>query len=109
MGVPGLSGDVGGAAVEEVLAIVEVEDGEPTVVFLEVLRGQVNGDGAIVGKDIGVEGVSADLGLVSSGSGVGGWGSLCGEVTGEVVSGGGDSGWSGDGVIGCNAITTAPV
>ena len=45
--------------------------------------------------------------LVSSGSG--GCGALPAGATCSVRSGGGNSGWSEGGVIGCNAITTAPV
>jgi len=52
---PGASWDVGGVRVEEVLAVVEVEDREAAVAIVFVLWREVDADGAVVGQDGGVE------------------------------------------------------
>jgi hypothetical protein len=56
-GAPGVAGDVGGSVVKEILAVVEVEDGEAAVGLGGVLGREVDGDAAEVwmGKDGGVE------------------------------------------------------
>lgn len=55
VGAPGVVGDVGGAAIKEVLAVVEVEDGEAAPGFGRVGFGQVDHDVAVVGKKARVE------------------------------------------------------
>ncbi len=94
LGAPGAAGDVGGVAVEEVLAVVKVEDGEAKVGFGEVLGGEIDGDGAVVGKDGGVEVVDVVAGVVEElAGGLGMVLALDVEGAGGVLSGGA---WSGE-------------
>lgn len=57
VGAPGVAGNVGGEVVEEVLTVVEIEDGEAAVGIGEVGFWQINGDAAFegIGEDGGVE------------------------------------------------------
>ena len=68
MGPPGASGDVGEAAVEEVLAVVEVEDGEAAGGVFVVGGGKVDGDVRVFGdgEDGGVEapGLEGGFGVI---------------------------------------------
>jgi len=69
VGEPGMAGDVGGLLVEEVLAVVEVEDREAAVGVVVILAREVDEDGAVVGfgQDRGVEAEAfeaRDIGVV---------------------------------------------
>jgi hypothetical protein len=70
VGPPLPPGEKGGGAVEDVLAVLHVEDGEPPPggVFLLVLRGEVDPHAPLGGEDVGVEASRADV----PGEGVGG-------------------------------------
>lgn len=76
MGLPGVSGDVSGEVVEEILTVVEIEDGEAAVGIAEVGFGQVDGDGALgwFGKDGGVEAMPLEAGDVGEARALGGIG-----------------------------------
>lgn len=50
VGAPGAAGDVGGAGIDEVLAVVEVEDGEAAVGLGAVGGGEPDGDVTVVGE-----------------------------------------------------------
>ena len=67
VGLPGAGGDVGETWVEEVLAVVEIEDGEAAGGLGVVLRGQVDGDIALLGEgeELGMEvpGLESGFGL----------------------------------------------
>lgn len=54
-GAPGVARYIGGAGIEEVLTVVEIEDGEAAGGVCRVLRRQIDGDAAVVGEDGGVE------------------------------------------------------
>ena len=54
-GSPGVAGYIGGGGVEEVLAVVEIEDGKTAGGFGVVLRRQVHRNRAVVREDGGVE------------------------------------------------------
>jgi hypothetical protein len=63
--LPGAVGDEGGAAVDEVLAVVEIEDGEATGGLVrggvgEVGFGEVDGDVAAAGEEAGAEVLEAE-------------------------------------------------
>ena len=51
---PGTTGDVRGVRVKEILAIMEVEDGEMANGILVILDWQVDGDDAVIWQDGGV-------------------------------------------------------
>ena len=53
--MPGAAGEVGGLGVDEVLAVVEIEDGEAAGGLGGVLGREIDEDGAVVGEDGGVE------------------------------------------------------
>jgi hypothetical protein len=62
--LPGMAGNEGGALVEEILAVVEIEDGEALFGVLEVGAGKVDEEGAVlgVGKEGRVEAVAFEAG-----------------------------------------------
>ena len=53
--LPGMAGEVGEARVDEVLAVVKIEDGEAAMGFGEVGFWQIDVEGAVVGQEAGVE------------------------------------------------------
>lgn len=57
VGSPGSAGDVGETGIEEVLAVVEIEDGKAAGGLVVILWGEVDGDGALLGdgEKLGVE------------------------------------------------------
>ena len=55
VGSPGAVSDEGGSAVDEVLAIVEIEDGEAAAGIGEVGFGEVDDDVAATGEEAGTE------------------------------------------------------
>jgi hypothetical protein len=55
VGLPGAVRDEGGSVVDEVLAIVEIEDGEATLGIGEIGFGEVNDDVAAAGEEAGTE------------------------------------------------------
>ena len=104
--MPGAPGNVGELGIEEVLAVVEIEDGEVAGGVFVVLRGQVGGNDALFwdGKELRVEapvleggfeiGFAAGVGLGGfddgkSGTGAGG----CGRFFYEVEGGGRQGMW----------------
>lgn len=60
VGLPGAMGDEGGAAVDEVLAVVEIEDGEAALGVGEIGFGEVGDDVAAVGEEAGAEVLQAE-------------------------------------------------
>ncbi len=75
VGLPGAVRDEGGSAVDEVLAVVEIEDGKAAMGFGEVGLGEIDDDVATGGEEAGAEVVEAKetrvlvelAGLVGSG------------------------------------------
>jgi hypothetical protein len=60
VGLPGAVGDEGGAGVDEVLAVVEIEDGEAALGVEEVGFGEVDGDVTAAGEVAGMEVLQAE-------------------------------------------------
>jgi len=91
--LPGAAGNEGGAGVNEVLAVVKIEDGEVTGGFGEVGLGEPDGDVAAAGEEAGAEVLEAEItGVVVevAGLALAGWEGregvgLCGGAVGEIV------------------------
>ena len=64
VGTPGVAGNIGGEVVEEVLAVVKIEDGKAAGGIGEVGFGEIDGDGALVGvrENGGVEAMAFQAG-----------------------------------------------
>ena len=93
--LPGAVGDEGGAGVDEVLAVVQIEDGEAAGGVGEIGFGEVDRDVAAAGEEAGAEVLQAEIarvfveraGLVDAGGEglecVGVWIHACDYLTGE--------------------------
>lgn len=78
VGEPGMAGEEGGAPVEEILAVVQVQDREAFIRILKVLAGEVDEEGAVLGlgQEGGVEAIAFEAGdgvgrVAKEGGGVG--------------------------------------